>query len=129
VELRREVFGAAILPVLMRNAVVRTRDNREISLGYTRDADDDAAYPLAEIAGEIARRSAVPLVDQRTVWRRSRAERALGYISEIDTQTYIIDQTDIDKINLSHRRLVLGLISVLATMIFLGIFADASGWR
>jgi len=127
VELRRELFGVPIIPVLMHGAVVHTKDNRSIPLGYSSEAHGGAAFPFREIAAEIARRAAVPLVEQRTVWRRPRHERALAYISEIDTQNYIVDPNEIEKINARHRRLVLALASAAATLLLLGIWSDLMG--
>lgn len=124
VELRREVFGGKLTPVLLRGLVIRTKDNREITIGHGLEGFDDPAFPFAEIAAEIARRSAVALIDQRTIWRRSRKERALGFISEFDTQAYILDPAEADRLNLAHRRLILGIASGLATLIILGILAE-----
>lgn len=127
VELRRELFGVPVIPVLMHSAVVHTKDNRSIPLGYSSEAHTDAAFPFREIAAEIARRAAVPLVEQRTIWRRPRNERALAYISEIDTQNYIVDPGEIEKINARHSRLVLALASATATLLLLGIWSDVMG--
>ncbi len=70
VEVRREVFGGALAPVMMRGAVIRTKDEREITLGYVSEANVDPAFPYPLIAEQIARRAGLPLVDQGTIWRR-----------------------------------------------------------
>ena len=124
VELRREVFGVPLMPILMQGAVVHTKDKGSIALGYSSEAKEGGAFPFAEIAGKIARRAAVPLVEQRTIWRRPRKERALGYISEIDTQNYIIDPAEMERLHVAHRRHVLALVSGLATLLLLAIGAD-----
>ncbi len=124
VELRREVFGAPLMPVLMQGAVVHTKDKGSIALGYASEAKEGGAFPFAEIAGSIARRAAVPLIEQRTIWRRPRKERALGYISEIDTQNYIVDPAEMERLHVAHRRHVLALLSGLATLLLLGIGTD-----
>ncbi|MEQ1717124.1 MAG: hypothetical protein ABL907_14240 [Hyphomicrobium sp.] len=126
VELRREVFGGKLIPVLLRELVIRTKDNREIRVGASLENFADPAFPYPVIAAEIARRAAVPLIDQRTIWRRSRKERALGFISEFDTEAYILDPAEVDRLNIAHRRLVLGLASGLVTLVMLGILADLS---
>ena len=124
VELRREVFAAPVIPILMQGAVVHTKDNRSIPLGYSREAHHDGAFPFATIAAQIAKRAAVPLAEHRAIWRRPRKERALAFISEIDTQNYIVDPGEAEKINKAHRRLVLALASILATLLLLGLWSD-----
>lgn len=128
VELRREVFGGRITPVLLRTLVIRTKDNRDIEAGTTLEDFDDPAFPYALIGGQIARRAAVPFIDQRTIWQRSRKERELGFISEFDTENYILDPAEVDSLNGAHRRLVLGLSSTLLTLVLLGLLADFSGF-
>lgn len=126
VELRREVFGGKVAPVLLRALVLRTKDAREFVLGHTLEGFDDPAFPFAEIAQRIATRCALPVNDQRTIWRRTRAERRAGYISEFDTESYILDPTEVDKLNLAHRRLIVGIASAFVALLLLGLLADLS---
>lgn len=126
VELRSEVFGGKLAPVVLRGLVVRTKDNREYVLGHTRDGFDDPAFPFAEIGHRIAQRAALQLLDQRTVWRRTRKERALGYISEFDTNSYRLDDAETERLNVSHKRLMLGIASALTALVLLGLLADFS---
>lgn len=126
VELRSEVFGGKLAPIVLRGLVVRTKDNREYVLGHTRDGYDDPAFPFAEIGHRLAQRAALQLLDQRTVWRRTRKERALGYISEFDTNSYLMDDAETEQLNTGHRRLMLGLASALAALVLLGLLADFS---
>lgn len=128
VELRREVYGGKLAPVLLRTLVIRTKDNRDIVAGTTLEDFDDPAFPYALIGGQIARRAAVPFIEQRTIWRRSRKERELGFISEYDIATYILDPAEVDQLNAAHRRMLLGLSSALLTLVLLGILADLSGF-
>lgn len=124
VELRREIFGAPLMPVVMQGAVVHTKDKGSITLGYSKEVGGDPPFPFAEIAQKVARRAAVPLVEQRTIWKRPRSDRALEYISEIDTETYIVDPAEVARLNAKHRRLVLAVGSAAATLVLLGIGAD-----
>lgn len=124
VELRSEVFGGKLAPVMLRGLVVRTKDNREYVLGHTRDDFCDPAFPFAEIGHRLAQRAALQLLDQRTVWRRTRKERSLGYISEFDTNSYLMDDAQTGQLNTGHRRLMLGLASALAALVLLGLLAD-----
>ena len=125
VELRREVFGAPLMPILMQGAVVHTKDKGSIALGYSSTGEGRRRLPVCGRSQErIARRAAVPLVEQRTIWRRPRKERSLGYISEIDTQNYIVDPAEMERLHVAHRRHVLALVSGLATLLLLAIGAD-----
>ncbi len=126
VELRSEVFGGKLAPVVLRGLVVRTKDNREYVLGHTRDGFDDPAFPFAQIGHQLAQRAALQMVDQRTVWRRTRRERAMGYISEFDTNSYVMDGVQTAQLNTGHRRLMLGLASAFAALVLLGLLADFS---
>lgn len=126
VELRREVYGGKLVPVLLHGLVVRTKDNREFVLGHTLEGFEDPGLPFPAIGEKLAARCALPFLEQRTIWRRSRKERAAGYISEFDTNTYILDPADIERLNTAHRRLVLGIASALAALVMLGLIADFS---
>jgi hypothetical protein len=124
VELRSEVFGGKLAPVILRGLVVRTKDNREHILGHSLDGFDDPAFPFAEIGQRLAQRAALQLLDQRTVWRRTRKERALGYISEFDTNSYLLDDAETEALNTGHKRLMLGVASALVAFVLLGLLAD-----
>lgn len=124
VELRREVFGGKIAPVLLRGLVIRTKDNKEIAVGHTLEGFEDPAFPFGSIGEKIAARAAVPFDDQRTIWLRSRADRALEYISEYDIEAYILDPADAERLNVAHRRIMLGLCSALAAFVLLGLLAE-----
>ncbi|MGE0055641.1 MAG: hypothetical protein AB7S74_15670 [Hyphomicrobium sp.] len=128
VELRREVFGGKIAPVLLRGLVIKTKDNKETVVGHTLEGFEDPAFPFAMIGDQIAARAAVPLVDQRTIWIRRRSDRSLEYISHYDTDTYILDPAEEERLNVAHRRIMLGLTSALAAIVLLGLLAEfASG--
>lgn len=126
VELRREVYGGKLMPVLLRGLVVRTKDNREFVLGHTLEGFEDPGLPFPAIGAKLAARCALPFLDQRTIWRRSRKERAAGYISEFDTNTYILDPADTERLNTAHRQLILGIASALVALVMLGLIADFS---
>lgn len=126
IELRREVFGGKVAPVLLRGLILRTKDSREFVLGHTLEGFEDPAFPFEEIGERLAKRCALPLLDQRTIWRRTRKERALGYISEYDTSSYILDPAEAGRLNVAHQRLVFGIASALAALVMLGLIADFS---
>lgn len=124
IELRREVYGGKLVPVLLRGLVLRTKDNREFVLGHTLEGFEDPGLPFPQIGERLAARCALPFLDQRTIWRRTRKERAAGYISEFDTKSYILDPADIERLNKAHRQLILGIASAFAALVMLGLLAD-----
>jgi|GEM_PF-2113347 len=60
VDTRGEIYRAAGIRTLMRSYSVRIGDKRVV-LGYMKDNDSDPAFPLDDIAKEIAARSNVPI--------------------------------------------------------------------
>jgi hypothetical protein len=127
VEVRREVFGGALAPVMLRGAVIRTKDEREITLGFVSEANVDPAFPYPLIAEQIARRAGLSVSDQGTVWRRDGKGRQMGFMSGSAHTRHIADHMEIEALNKSHRRLVLGLVNVLVLLVMLGIAADYLG--
>ncbi len=127
VEVRREVFGGALAPVMLRGAVIRTKDEREITLGFVSEANADPAFPFPLIAEQIARRAGLSVADQGTVWRRDGKGRQMGFMSGSAHTRHIADHMEIEALNKSHRRLVLGLVNVLVLLVMLGIAADYLG--
>lgn len=126
IELRREVFGGKLAPVLLRGLVVHTKDNREFVLGHTLEGFDDPSLPFAHIAERLASRCALQLQQPQAIWRRTRKERALGYISEYDTNAYVLDAAETERLNATHRSLIYGIASALAALVMLGLLADWS---
>lgn len=127
VEVRREVFGGALAPIMLRGAVIRTKDEREITLGFVSEANADPAFPYPLIAEQIARRAGLSVADQGTVWRRDGKGRQMGFMSGSAHTRHIADHMEIEALNKSHRCLVLGLVNVLVLLVMLGIAADYLG--
>src|SRR5690606_20446144 len=70
VETRREIYGGAIAPVMLRGARIVTKSGEKIPLGYVNEANVDPMMPVSEIASEIARRAGLGVVDHGTVRRQ-----------------------------------------------------------
>jgi hypothetical protein len=123
VETRREIYGGAMVPVLLKGARIVLKDGKTVPIGYVSEANVDPAFPYPEIAKKIAERANLPLIDRGNV-RRSFRRKYLGLksggVNEVDT----VDETQIAELNKSHRNMVLGLVSGLAVMIAIGIVLD-----
>ncbi len=127
VEVRREVFGGALAPVMLQGAILRTKDEREITLGFVSEANSDPAFPYPVIAGQIARRAGIPVIDQGTIWRRDGKSHQMGFMSGSAHTRHIADRMELEALNQSHRRMVLLLVNVLVALVGLGLAADFLG--
>lgn len=127
VETRREIYGGAMTPVLMKGARVILKDGTLIPLGYVSEADTDPVFPYDEIARKIADRARLPLIDRGAV-RRSVRSKVMG-IKATDSENTIIDEAGIARLNASHNTFMLALIGIVLILMLIGIvqdFADGS---
>jgi len=124
VEIRREVIGGSIAPVLMKGAAVLKKDGTLIPLGYVNEANADPALPFGEIGEKIASKAGVELVDVGCV--RCEPARALGLatISSLNEGLTEVEDAEILNINRRHDRLVMMFVATLIVLVGLGIFID-----
>jgi hypothetical protein len=126
VETRREIYGGRFVPVLLKGARVTLKDGQAISLGYVSDANTDPTFPYPEIAGKIAERARLPLIDRGNV-RRSVRQKFLG-LKAAGTADDIVDEKEIEGLNRSHNLFMMVLIGVFLILMAIGIVEDfASG--
>lgn len=122
IETRRELYGGALAPVLLKGSRLLLKDGTAIPLGYVSEANVDPAFPFNEIAERIAARAGLNVTDQGTV-RRSVQKKMLG-IKSGDDAGAPIEQAMLDQLNKRHYRLVLGVIGGLVALIAVGIVMD-----
>ena len=126
VETRREIYGGALTPVLMKGARVILKDGSVVRLGYVSEADSDPVFPYAEIAAKIAERARLPLIDRGAV-RRSVRSKMMG-VKATDFENTLVDDAQIARLNASHNTFMLALIGVVLILMLIGIVEDfASG--
>jgi uncharacterized membrane protein len=126
VETRREIYGGSMTPVLMKGARVILKDGSVVRLGYVSEADSDPVFPYVEIAGKIAERARLPLIDRGAV-RRSVRSKMLG-IKATDSENNIVDDAEMARLNASHNTFMLALIGIVLLLMLIGIVEDfASG--
>lgn len=123
VEMRREVYGGAWAPTLLKGARVVLKDGRLIRLGYVNEANEDPAFPVIEIAERIAHRAHVPLVDGGNV-RRSARRKMMGIRSEGPREVHDVTEAEVEQLNRQHARLITLLVVVLVVLVGLGILGD-----
>lgn len=123
VEMRREVYGGSLAPMMMMGARIVTRDGRIVRLGYVNEANEDPAFPYIEIAQRIANRAGVPLVDGGNV-RRSARRKMMGLRSEGPPELHEVDEAELRELNRKHARLMMALVTGLVVLVVLGIVGD-----
>ncbi len=122
VETRREIYGGSLVPVLMKGARVNLKDGSVVRLGYVSEADSDPVFPYVEIAGKIAERARLPLIDRGSV-RRSVRSKMLG-VKASDAENTLVEDREIARLNVSHNNFMLALIGVLLLLMLVGIVED-----
>jgi hypothetical protein len=124
VETRREIYGGAVVPMLLKGARVNLKDGQVISLGYLSEANTDSAFPYPEIAGRIAERARLPLIDRGSV-RRSVRSKFLG-LKAAGTADDTVSEQEIESLNSRHNVFMMFLIGVFLVLIALGLVEDFS---
>lgn len=122
IESRREIYGGAIVPVLLKGARVTLKNGQAISLGYVSEANTDAAFPYPEIAAKIAERARLPMINRGNV-RRSVPQKFLG-LKAAGTADDIIDEKEIEGLNRRHNVFMMVLIGVFLILMAIGIVED-----
>lgn len=123
VETRREIYGGALVPMLLQGARLHTNDGRAIPLGYVSEKCIDPCFPYPEIARKIAERARLPMIDRGHV-RRSLRHKMLGLKSP--NAEVLVDDAQIAALNRSHANMVLGLVSFVLILMAVGIVDDLS---
>ncbi len=122
VEVRREVYGGSLAPVIMKGARICRKDGTNVKLGYVNERNVDPAFPFVEIGERIAAHASVPLIDVGDV-RRSAFRKTFGVKAAPDEQD-VLKEADIAAINQRHGQVILVLVGVLVLLLGLGILSD-----
>jgi len=123
VETRREIYGGSLVPVLLKGARLITKDEKSIPIGYVSEANVDPCFPYPEIAGKIAERARLPLIDRGNV-RRSFRRKFFGIKGSRVNEVDAVDEAQIADLNKSHHNVVMGLVGALVVLIVVGIVDD-----
>ncbi len=124
VEMRREVYGGSVVPVLLCGARLVLKDDSTVKLGYVSDANTDPCFPVPDIARQIAERAGLTVQDRGAV-RRSFQKKFLGLKREfIDEAEEPVGQYEMEVLNVRHHRWVMRLIWLLVGLVVVGIAMD-----
>lgn len=124
VELRRELFGGALMPVVLQGAHVITKKGVDVRLGYVSETNADDDFPFDRIARQLAERAGVRLVEEDGVWRtlHSKAQaRAAGLIAG-DAKR--VEPAELERLNRNHRRFGLAVVNIVLAVLLVGIAMD-----
>jgi hypothetical protein len=124
VETRREIYGGALAPVLLKGARLVLKDGNVVKLGYVSEANTDPCFPYPVIAQQIAERAGLTVEDKGSV-RRSVQKKYFGLKSEvIDEAEGPVEEADIAALNGAHHRWVMRLVWLLGLLVVAGIAVD-----
>jgi hypothetical protein len=122
VELRREVYGNGLAPVLVRGARLKLKDGSTVLLGHMDEAEADATFPVPVIAQQVARKAGLSVVDTGSVYRRA-TKKALG-IRPSASELEQIAEGDIARLRGAHKRWMMGLAACMIALLGAGIVHD-----
>ena len=122
VEMRREVYGGSIAPMMLKGARVKLKNGEYVKLGYVNEANTDPALPYAEIGEKIAARAGVPIVDMGNV-RRSLRGKLMGEKRD-GGGSDAVEDSEIADLNRRHGRFIMILTGLLVVLVGLGIVID-----
>ncbi len=122
VEMRREIYGGSMAPMLLKGARVKLKDGDYVKLGYVNEANTDPALPFPEIGEKIAARAGVPIVDMGNV-RRTFSGKVLGVKSQ-SSESMNVEESEIADLNRRHGKFIMILTGVLVVLVGLGIAID-----
>jgi hypothetical protein len=122
VEMRREVYGNGLAPVLVRGARLKLKDGSTVLLGHMDEAEADATFPVPTIAHQVARKAGLSVVETGSVYRRA-TKKALG-IKPSDAELVPIADGDITRLRGAHKRWMMGLAAAMVALLGLGIVSD-----
>lgn len=124
VETRREIYGGSVAPVLLQGARLILKDDSAVKLGYISEANSDPCFPYPEIAQQIAKRAGLTVEHKGNV-RRSLQKKYLGLKQGFLTPgDGVVEESEIEALNKSHRRWVMRLITLLVGLVVVGIALD-----
>lgn len=122
IEIRREVYGGSLAPVMMKGARIRLKDGSHYKLGYVNEANVDPCLPFAEIGEKIAARAGVEIIDAGDV-RRSAVKKFLGLVAA-GSEVKPIAPAEIAALNARHNMLMTVLVGTMVLLVGLGIAFD-----
>lgn len=124
VETRREIYGGSVAPVLLQGARLILKDDSAVKLGYISEANSDPCFPYPDIAQQIAKRAGLTVEHKGNV-RRSLQKKYLGLKQGFLTpDDGLVEESEIEALNKSHRRWVMRLITLLVGLVVVGIALD-----
>lgn len=122
VEIRREIYGGSLAPVIMKGARLVLKDGSNVKLGYVNERNVDPAFPFAEIGERIAARADVQIIDVGNV-HRSAFKKTFG-LEASPEQKDVLTDAEIAAINHRHGQVIFLLVGILILLVSLGVFSD-----
>lgn len=122
VEMRREVYGGSLAPVMMKGTRIRLKDGSTYKLGYVNEANADPCLPYAEIGEKIAARAGAKIVDNGDV-RRSAIKKFFG-LMPAGIEIHPITADEIKVLNGRHSSMMTALVGTMAVLLGFGVVSE-----
>lgn len=122
IEIRREVYGGSLAPVMMKGARIRLKDGSYYRLGYVNEANVDPCLPFTEIGEKIAARADAEIIDGGDV-RRSAMKKFLGLMA-VGSEIAPIEPEEIKALNARHNLMMTIMVGSLVLLVGLGIASE-----
>ncbi len=126
VELRRELFGGALMPVVLQGAHVITKKGVDIRLGYVSETNADDDFPFDSIARQLAERAGVRLVEEEGVWRTLHSKAQAKAAGLIAGDAKRVEPAELERLNRNHRRFGLAVVNIVLAVLLIGIAMDVA---
>lgn len=124
VELRRELFGGALMPVVLQGAHVITKKGVDVRLGYVSETNADDDFPFDRIARQLAERAGVPLVEEDGAWRTLHSKSQAKAAGLIAGDAKRVEPAELERLNRNHRRFGLAVVNIVLAVLLVGIAMD-----
>lgn len=122
VEVRREVYGGSLAPVMMKGTRIRLKDGSTYRLGYVNEANADPCLPFAEIGEKIAARAGAEIIDTGDV-RRSAVKKFFG-LMPAGSEIHPISADEIKVLNGRHNSMMTVLVGAMALLLGFGVASE-----
>lgn len=126
VELRREIFGSSVMPVVLQGAHVITKKGIDVLLGFVSETNADDAFPFVKIAWQIADRAQVPLLEEPGIWRTLHSKKQAKAAGLIAGDAKRVEPAEMERLNRNHRRFGLAVINIVLAILLVGIAMDVT---
>lgn len=124
IETRGEIYKYYVLPIAARCLTVMRKDGRRVQIGYTRENAGENAFPYAELADELSKRTGLPITDRGTVAGGTRLRALLHNEPSYDAPS--ISESEAAKLRNAEAKAWKGAMAAIAFIIAGGLLFEGA---